>query len=217
MRHFQWNGSNRLVIKQVIIMPLSTAEEGQLFAQLGGNILPVGTGATSVNQPFAQTFDRRFCIGAALAITSATMYMTGIFLPQGKVVTGITFVSGAQGETTGTHLWYALYKGDLTFMAQATDNTGATAFGANTAFRMALTAAQTLPYSGLYYLAICCVNTGTSPSIINCGNTLANTNGSITGMTPIISATSTTGLTGTAPSPAGALTTVANSLYSFVD
>lgn len=186
------------------------------MAQTGTGILPVGTSAL-VTQPFAQTFDRRFAIGAALAITSATMYVTGIILPAGKVVTGITFISGATGESIGTHLWYALYKGDLTFMAQATDNTGASAFGVNTAFRMALTAPQTIAVSGLYYLAICCVNGGTSPTILNCGATIANANGSIAGMTPIVAATSSTGLVGVAPTPAGALTAIAQSLYAFVD
>lgn len=193
-------------------MSLSGAEEAKLLAQSGAGALPVGSTGIVV----AQTFDRRMAASAVFAPTSATMYLTGIWLPAGTVVNGITFVSGSTAEGTGTHLWYALYKSDLTFMAQATDNTGAAAIAANTAFRMALTAAQTCPYSGLYYLAFCCVATQ-MPTLLNAAAATANANGSIAGMTPIMAATSTTGLTGTAPTPAGALTAIAQSLYAFVD
>lgn len=195
-------------------MSLSGAEEGKLLAQGGAGALPVGT-SSLVTQPFAQTFDRRMAAGTVLAPTSATMYVTGIWLPAGAVVTGITFVSGSTAESGGTHLWYALYKSDLTFMAQSTDDTAAAAMAANTALRKALTAAQTCPYTGLYYLAFCVV--GTPPTLLNATAATANANGGITGMTPIMAATSTTGLTATAPSPAGALTAIAQSLYAFVD
>lgn len=193
-------------------MSLTPQEEARVAYQ--SSILPVGV-STSATPPSAQTFDRRLAISAAFAPTSATMTMTGIWLAAGQIVTGITFVSGATAESGGSHLWYALYKSDLTFMAQATDNTGAAAIAANTAFRMALTTPQTCPYSGLYYLAFCCV--GTIPTLLNITSAVANNLGSITGMTPIVAATSTTGLVGTAPSPAGALTTIAQCLYAFVD
>ena len=194
-------------------MSLSTAEEAQLLSQAGTGNLPVGTSGN----PFAQTYDRRFALSAAVAPTSATLTMTAIVLPAGKTVTGITFISGAQAEATGTHLWYALYDRNLVLLAQATDNTGAAAFAANTAFRMALAAPTICPYSGLYYLGFCCVASGTVPTLLNITLPLANNNGSITGMTPIVAATSSTGLTATAPNPAGALTTVVNSYYAFVD
>lgn len=188
-------------------------EEAQLLAQAGTGVLPVGTSAL-VTQPFAQTFDRRFCVSTVFAPTSALLTLTAIWLPAGKTVTGITFVSGSTAESGGSHLWYALYKGDLTFMAQATDNTGAAAFGANVAFRMALTAPQPILVSGLYYLGFCCV--GTIPTLQNITSSV-NANGNITGMTPIVAATSTSGLTGTAPTPAGALTAITQALYAFVD
>lgn len=195
-------------------MSLTAQEEAQLLAQAGTGILPVGT-ASLVTQPFAQTFDRRLATGTVFAPTSATLTMTGIWLPAGKVVTGITFVSGSTAESGGSHLWYALYQRDLTFMAQATDNTGATAFAANTAFRMALTAPQTLLYSGLYYLGFCCV--GTIPTLLCSVAATVNANGNIAGMTPIVAGTSSAGLVGTAPSPAGALTAITQSIYAFVD
>lgn len=192
-------------------MSTTPAEEASLTQ---GTIMPLPVGASGT-MPRFQTFDRRLATGTVFAPTSATMYMTGIMLPAGQVVNGITFVSGSTAESGGSHLWYALYKADLTFMAQATDNTGAAAFAANTAFRMALTAPQTCPYGGLYYLAFCCV--GTNPTLLNVVAASANANGGIAGMTPILAATSTTTLTGTAPTPAGALTAIVNCLYAFVD
>ncbi len=149
--------------------------------------------------------------------------MTGIWLPAGALVTGITFVSGSTAESGGSHLFYALYKSkdspyapvNYALMAQATDNTGGAAFGANTAFRMALTTPQVCPYSGLYLLGFCAV--ATCPTLLNITATVANANGSITGLTPILSATADTSLTTTAPATLGTLTTVVQSYYAFVD
>lgn len=200
-------------------MSMTPAEEAQL-AMVGGGMLPVG-GALGTN-PFAQTFDRRFAVSTVFAPTSALLTCTAIFLPAGRIVTGITFVSGSTAESGGSHLWYCIYKGNApigassyTLMAQATDNTAAAAFGANTAFRMALTAAQTCPYSGYYLLGFCCV--GTIPTLINVAAATANGNGSITGMTPVVACTADAALTATAPATLGAQTAIANCLYAFVD
>ena len=193
---------------------LTPAEEAALTAKAG--ILPLGV-AGSATPAFAQTFDRRFCTSTVLTPTSGTMYMTAINLSAGQVVKGITFVS-VGGETGGTNLWFALYRSDLVLMGQATNDTGATSFASGTAFRMALATAQTCPYTGMYYLAFMCTHSaGTTPTLHNVVATAATVNGSIAGMPPILSATSSTGLTSTAPNPAGALTAIVNSLYAFVD
>jgi len=199
-------------------MGLSPAEEAQLLAQAGTGILPVGMLTTAVTQPFAQTFDRRLATGAAYQTVSGTVVMTAIWLPAGKVITGITFVSGATGETGGTNLWFALYKADLTLMAQSTNDTGPTSFGANAGLRKALATAQTLPYTGLYYLAYCSTNSaGTNPTLLSVNAAVASANGSIAGLTPIVAGTSSTGQTTTAPAPAAALTAIVQSIYAFVD
>ena len=181
-------------------------------------LLPTGA-ATAATVPQAQTYDRRLAISAAFATTSGTMTMTGINLAGGTVVTAITFVSGATAESGGTNLWFALYRADtLALMAQSTNDTGAAAFAANTALRKALTAPQTCPYTGLYYLAYMSTNSaGAQPTLLCVTSAIANNLGSITGMTPILAATSTTGLTSAAPATAGALTTITQCLYGFVD
>lgn len=197
-------------------MSLSAAELAQ--AQASNILLPAGA-ATAVNGVQYQTFDRRLVTGTAFQPTSGTLTMTGIWLPAGTVVTGITFVSGATGETGGTNLWYALYRSDTrALLAQSTNDTGATSFGANTALRKALTAPQTCPYTGLYYLGYCSTNSaGTQPSlaVYTVGST--NVIGAITGMTPILAGTADAALTTTAPATAAALTSITTILYAFVD
>jgi hypothetical protein len=201
-------------------MSLTPAEEARIVMAAAGAILPVG-GALGT-APFAQTFDRRFALSTVFAPTSGTITMTGIWLPAGSVVTGITFVSGSTPESGGSHLWYALYKGNAplgatsySLMAQCTDVTGAAAFGANTALREALTTPQVCPYSGLYLIGFCCV--GTVPTLLNITAATVNANGNITGMTPIVASTADAGLTNAAAATLGAQTAITQSLYAFVD
>lgn len=148
--------------------------------------------------------------------------MTGIWLAAGQTVTGITFVSGSTPESGGSHLWYALYKGNIPFgassytlMAQSTDATGAAAFGANTALREALTTTQICPYTGLYLIGFLCV--GTVPTLCNVTVATVNLTGNIAGMTPIIASTADTSLTGTASTTLAAQTAITQVLYAYVD
>ena len=195
-------------------MGLTPQEEAKFIA--GTQILPAGT-ATVLTHPFAQTFDQRLAISTAYAPTSARLEVTSIWLPQGAVVTGITFVSGAQAEATGTHLWYALYDQNRVLLAQSADDTGATSFAANTALRKALSAAQTCKYTGLYYLGFCCVASGTVPTLLNSTVATVNATGNIAGMTPILAGYGDTGLTTTAPATATAFTAITQCLYACVD
>ena len=181
-----------------------------------GRLPPVSAAGNTV--PFAQTFDRRFVTNITFQTTSGTMTMTAIWLPEGATVSGITFLSGATAESGGTNLWFALYTSALALMAQSANDTGAAAFGANTALRKALTTPQKMTYSGLYYLAYMSTNSlGAQPALYNITNGGANANGSVTGMTPILAATSSTGQTTTAPATAGALTTITQALWACVD
>ena len=181
-------------------------EEAQLYAQVGAGVLPVGTSAGTA--PWAQTFDRRFAISAVAAPASGTMNMSAIYLPAGRVVTGISYVSGSTAESGGTNLWFALYRGDtLALLAQSTNDTGAAAFAANTMLRKALTTPQTLPITGLYYIGYCSTNSaGAQPTLVNTTSPIGNNNGvGVTGMTPVLCGTSTTGLTTAAPATAAAV------------
>jgi len=138
-------------------------------------------------------------------------------LAQGQTINAITFMSGAQAEATGTHLWYAIYRADtLALLAQSTDNTGAAAFGASLSFRQALTAPVVLPYTGLYYLGIN-VTASTVPTLLNLTSGVTTNLGAVASTAPILAATSTGSLTAAAPNPAGALTTIVQCLWAGVD
>ena|SRR5579859_3181555 len=192
-------------------MSVTPAEAAQIGVS-GSGLLPVG----AAGAPFAQTFDRRFATGTVFAPTSGTLTLTAIWLPAGQVVTGISFCSGSTAESGGSHLWFALYDQNLVLLGQGADEAGAAAFAANSLHRQALTAAQTCKYSGLYYLGVCVV--GTPMTLINSVVATVNAAGNITGMTPIVAATSTAGLnTATAPNPAGALTAIVNCIWALVD
>ena len=190
---------------------LTPAEELKLLSLASAGILPAG----ATGNVLAQTFDRKMGATATTACVSGTLTMVAILLPAGMTVTGITFVSGTTAEAGGTHLWYALYRGDnLALMAQSADDTGAASLAANTALRKALTTPQVLPYTGLYYLAFLCTATTMPTHMVQTSTAFANGG---TGMTPVLAGTSNTGLTATAPAVANAPTAANFSLYAFVD
>jgi hypothetical protein len=193
-------------------------ENAALLMSIGAPILPVGAAGTV---PYAQTFDRAYCNGSAVTPATGVMNMTAIWLPQGAVVTGITFVV-IGGPTTSTHLWAALYRSDLgttsPLMAQSTDDVTSTDSPANTAFRRTLATPQTCPYTGLYYIGW--MQTSSGQNTLMCAvSQSVNGNGNIAGMTPVLAFThATTGLTTTAPATLLATTAVITSrIYAFVD
>ena len=192
-------------------MSVTPAEQAQIGVS-GGGLLPVGVAG---GPPFAQTFDRRFATSTVFAPTTQVLTMTAIWLAAGQVVNGISFCSGSTAESGGSHLWFALYQSNLTFMAQGADETGTGAFAVNSMHRQALTSPQTCPYTGLYYLGFLAV--GTMPTLINTTVATVNATGNIAGMTPILAATSTGSLGASAPSPAGALTAITQALWACVD
>ena len=74
-------------------MSMTPAEEAKILSAAGG-LLPDGV-AGSATPAVAQTFDRRMAISTVFAPTSALLTLTGIWLPAGQKVTGITLVSGS--------------------------------------------------------------------------------------------------------------------------
>lgn len=188
-------------------MPLNSDELAALLGDVGAGAPPADA--------ISETFPRRHAVSTAFQPASGTLQMFGIYLPGGKVITNINFVSGGTAETGGTHLWFALYDQNLNLLGQSTDDTGATTFTANTNLRKALTAPQTTKYAGLHYIGYCQVNSAGAQASLLClaapASSIAN------GIAPIISATSTTALnTGTAPNPAAALVVQVNTAYAYV-
>ena len=188
-------------------MSASTPDLARLVGEIGGGTCP----------GLAQTFDRRL-INGTLAPATGTMYLSAIWMPAGMTVTNINLYTGSTGVTTNTHNWAALYAIDPStsvakFLAQSTDDITGADYAANTKVTKTLTAAQTLTYTGMYYIAW--MQAATTPALIAAAtapaSSIANND------TPIPSASSSTGQGASAPSPAGALTAIIQSFYAYVN
>jgi hypothetical protein len=159
----------------------------------------------------AQTFDRRL-INATMTPGTGVMQCSAIYLPAGLVVTSIVLFTGGTGVTTNTHNWAALITGNLTLMAQSTDDTTSGDYAANTKITKTLTAVQTAPYSGLYYIAW--MQAATTPALLLAStapaSSIANND------SPICSGTTGSSLTTAPASTIAALAGQIGSLYAYV-
>ncbi|MFE6079976.1 hypothetical protein [Streptomyces virginiae] len=90
-----------------------------------------------------------------VALVTQVMTSVPIHLRAGDVVTNVSFRSGATAADTPTNWWFALYSDAATpaLLAQTADQTS-TAWAANTTMTKALSAAYTVPKTGIYYVGI---------------------------------------------------------------
>lgn len=192
-------------------MSITNAERDQILA-LAGKLGITPTSAATTPTPIAETIPRSAIsiVTSIGTLTSATLYMFAVSLPQGAVVSALSVLSGTTAESSGTHAWLALYDSSRNLLASGADNTAAAAVGASAVFTQSMQVPYTATYSGLYYIGICVVAT-TPP-------TLSGIAGSTTwtGIAPVLAASSSTGLVGTPPNPAAALTAFAGVAYAYV-
>ncbi|MFB4276046.1 hypothetical protein ACBJ59_12180 [Nonomuraea sp. MTCD27] len=92
------------------------------------------------------------CTSDLAATATGVAIGTRIWLRKGDVVTNISFVAGNTALATGTAGWHALYDPDGALLAQSAAQ-GATAWAANTARKLALTAPKTITVDGWYIVA----------------------------------------------------------------
>ena len=133
--------------------------------------------------------------------------MQAIWLPAGTVVNNLITMSGTTASATQTNRWLALYDQNRALLRQG-PNTTTTVIAANTLWSDAITA-YTTTYSGIYYIGIMTAAT-TANSLV--GVTAAG-NAAIRNQAPILTGTSSTGLTTTAPATAAAITATVNSYW----
>lgn len=150
---------------------------------------------------------RRACMSNAAVLTTAVMSSVPIYLYAGEIVTNITFVSATTAANTPLNQWVALYDPDGELLGQSTDLT-TEAWAANTKKTFALAAPEVILATGWHRAALM-VKATTPPTLI--GVTLHNAVVSAALITDelILSATSDSALTGTAPATLGALTAIA--------
>ena len=172
-------------------------------ANLDGYLRPTGAIAETVP---------RVHVGSNLAAqTSGTLKVTAIPIEAGRLITSISFLSGTTALGTATNQWFVLANSSRVRLGITSDDTD-TAWGANTVKTLNLATPYQATYSGLYYVGIL-VAAGTMPSLR--GFTSGATS---TGIVPILTGTSTTGLTDPAscPSTLGAISATADTPYAYV-
>jgi len=167
-------------------------------------------GALAPTGALAETYPRWMGSGNSVTLSSGRLMLQAIYLPQNITLTSISIRSGATALASGSNQWFALYNSALDLLMQTNDDTSI-AWAANTVKTLNLTSTYTTTASGLFYVGVM-VNATTTPTLTgwteNDDNVAAN-------IAPVIRGNSTTGLTGAAPDPAGALTVTSYSLYAY--
>jgi len=177
---------------------IPSAYSGQANYTLNGS--PTGVYVENMSRMIAGT--------NLAALTTQVMLSTAVFLQAGTVVTNLTFTSGATAAGTPTNYWFALYSNAATpaLMAQTADQTS-TAWAAETALTLALSAPQTITTSGIYYAAIM-VKATTPPTLAGVGRAGAGPAAAVITGNKVLAQTSGSSLTATAPSTIATPTTV---------
>lgn len=155
----------------------------------------------------AQNIDHLECSTDLTALTSGVMSSVALPLGAGEVVTNLTFKSGATAANGPTAWWFALYNPSGTLLAQTADQTS-TAWAANTVKTLALSSPQVATTAGVYYAAVMMAASTAVPSLIGRTVGIAGAAASILG-SKVLSQTSGSSLTTTAPSTISSPTTVA--------
>jgi hypothetical protein len=166
-----------------------------------------------VNYPYAIAGVKAESIARTLAgvniaaVASGTMIMQAIWLPAGTVISNLIAMSGTTASATQTNRWMALYDQNRALLRQSTDQT-TTVLAASTQMTAAITP-YTTTYSGIHYIGMLTAGTTINSWI---GGTPAAA-AAIRGVAPILTGTSTTALTTTAPGTAAAITATVNNYW----
>lgn len=145
---------------------------------------PTGTKAASLDGRASATV-------ASAALTTGTVYAAGCPIESGLLISNVTLVS-LTAEATGTHAWVGVANSAGTVLGVSADNTGAAYFAANTAVTTAIAAPFTTTYTGLYYVFVCVVASGTMPTF---AANAAFANAAVSAVAPVYCGTTLTAQT----------------------
>jgi hypothetical protein len=170
------------------------SNSGQALANLYAAVSP--TDNWGVAGCKGETMDRNLCPEVnTTAGTTGQIRIQAIWLTAGTVVSNIAFCSATTAASAPTHYVFALYDLSGTLLATTADQTS-TAWAATTYRVLAVTAAYTVPTTGLYYLAF----SMTATTVCTLKGGTARTGGQLLAVSPILAGISaTTYSTGTAP------------------
>jgi hypothetical protein len=157
-------------------------------------------------------FDRARAVGSQ-AIVSGTLFLSagpGTVLPGGVTITNLAFLCGGTGAGTPLNQWFCLVDQSRNVLVKTVDDT-TTAWSAGATKTLALSAPYTPTSDVAVYFGIVVVAT-IAPTITGVTGGVG-----LTGIAPIMSGSSTTGLTNPASlgGTANALTASGSVLYAF--
>lgn len=146
-------------------------------------------------------------------LVSGTLRVLTVYGFKGQTITNLSFCSGNVAFTPGAtpHWWFALYDSGKNLLKQTADQTS-TAWAANTVKTVALSSAQLLSATDVYYIAIMVAGT-TPPSMVGYTTNAVT----IPLWTYPFGNTSDTGLTTTAPNPFGTVSTGATPIMTWCE
>lgn len=150
---------------------------------------------------------RSQCASNCSALTTQVMTTVALYLREGDEVTSLTFVSATTAANTPTNWWFALYDPDGALLAQTADQTS-TAWAANTAQTVALSSPVTCTETGVHYAGIM-VKATAVPTLAGVALHNAVESGAIITGESVLSQTSGSSLTDTAPATIATPTTIA--------
>lgn len=125
----------------------------------------------------------------AITLTSGTPVETAIWLPANAVLTKCAYFHGTTVGVSLTHRWMWLrgYEGKVMAVTNDTTSTAPTASALNA---FTFSASTRIPYSGIYYLGVCAVFSGTAPVLAGFASISA-----LNSVPPILAGTGPTGQT----------------------
>lgn len=161
----------------------------------------------------AETHPRQVCpeTNTVAPTASGTLFMQGIYLKAGMLISNIAISSATTAAGTPTNYFFALYSLSRALLAQSANQTTA-AWAANTVKTLAMTTPYRVQTSGFYYIGFMM----TATTIITTKGGPARTGAQLAGAAPILHGASTTGLTTALPDPAAAITVGTVQMYAAV-
>jgi hypothetical protein len=157
-----------------------------------------------------ETVRRPAPISDNVVLTNQVMISAAIPMIAGDVISRIAARTGGTAGATISNWWFALYDTNLALLQQTPDQASA-ALASNTTLDLAFNAPIRVPASGIYYAGFM-VNATTRPSMMSLLS-VAGVNAGLVAGQKIISQTSGSGLTATAPATIATPTSVGSTLY----
>lgn len=167
-------------------------------------------GNLGITGTLAESIPRQLCPEVNTAVgATGVLYMQAIYLTAGQRISNIIASSATTAAGTPTNYAFGLFDGTTRSLLANTANQTTTAWAANTVKTIALASTYRVPTSGLYYIGFYM----TATTMLTMKGGTARTGAQLAGTAPILSGTSSTGLTTTLPNPAAAITVATSSIY----